>query len=377
MKKCLCFMIIFVLLISCIGYAENTIDNSSENESTETEVIPDTETKENIENSGNTENDDSSDITAPDDDEEDVKDDDFESTEKIYEHKFLSVEDAYKSYNIQNYVPDDNEKQTIYDTENIMRRDGVSGEAYIIFEIPYVSEFKAISCHRQTDVAEFSFMTSKDGEEWETLEPEITEYIDENKWTRLEYVAENIKSAKYVKVIWGEEKESVHWWNPYFVGLFANSGESTPERININIDDEVSIPMYDSFCLELNAEILDQIDNIFEGEIIWIIEECADDRIVISEENTIEIFSDMEDGLEIKIKAESQEYGLSELKTVKLCAPMPGDTDGDGVITETDIEVIIENYGKEADLNNRLCDVDKNGKIDVIDLAYAARYVEE
>ena len=68
---------------------------------------------------------------------------------------------------------------------------------------------------------------------------------------------------------------------------------------------------------------------------------------------------------------------MSELKTVKLCAPMPGDTDGDGVITETDIEVIIENYGKEADLNNRLCDVDKNGKIDVIDLAYAARYVEE
>ncbi|MEE1047341.1 MAG: hypothetical protein U0M60_07950, partial [Clostridia bacterium] len=169
MKKCLCFMIIFVLLISCIGYAENTIDNSSENESTETEVIPDTETKENIENSGNTENDDSSDITVPDEEEEDVKDDDSESTEKIYEHKFLSVEDAYKSYNIQNYVPDDNEKQTIYDTENIMRRDGVSGEAYIIFEIPYVSEFKAISCHRQTDVAEFFFMTSKDGEEWETL----------------------------------------------------------------------------------------------------------------------------------------------------------------------------------------------------------------
>ena len=377
MKKCLCFMIIFVLLISCIGYAENTIDNSSENESTETEVIPDTETKENIENSDNTENDDSSDITVPDEEEEDVKDDDSESTEKIYEHKFLSVEDAYKSYNIQNYVPDDNEKQTIYDTENIMRRDGVSGEAYIIFEIPYVSEFKAISCHRQTDVAEFSFMTSKDGEEWETLEPEITEYIDENKWTRLEYVAENIKSAKYVKVIWGEEKESVHWWNPYFVGLFADSGEGIPERININIDDEISIPMYDSFCLELNAEILDQIDNTVEGEIIWTIEECVDEKIVISEENTIEIFSDMEDGLEIKIKAESQEYGLSELKTVKLCAPMPGDTDGDGVITETDIEIIIENYGKEADLNNRLCDVDKNGKIDVIDLAYAARYVEE
>ena len=377
MKKCLCFMIIFVLLISCIGYAENTIDNSSENESTETEVIPDTETKENIENSGNTENDDSSDITVPDEEEEDVKDDDSESTEKIYEHKFLSVEDAYKSYNVQNYVPDDNEKQTIYDTENIMRRDGVSGEAYIIFEIPYVSEFKAISCHRQTDVAEFSFMTSKDGGEWETLEPEITEYIDENKWTRLEYVAENIKSAKYVKVIWGEEKESVHWWNPYFVGLFADSGESTPERININIDDEISIPMYDSFCLELNAEILDQIDNTVEGEIIWTIEECVDEKIVISEENTIEIFSDMEDGLEIKLRVESQEYGLSELKTVKLCAPMPGDTDGDGVITETDIEVIIENYGKEADLNNRLCDVDKNGKIDVIDLAYAARYVEE
>lgn len=377
MKKCLCFMIIFVLLISCIGYAENTIDNSSENESTETEVIPDTETKENIENSDNTENDDSSDITVPDEEEEDVKDDDSESTEKIYEYKFLSVEDAYKSYNIQNYAPDDNEKQTIYDTENIMRRDDVSGEAYIIFEIPYVSELKAISCHRQTDVAEFSFMTSKDGEEWETLEPEITEYIDENKWTRLEYVAENIKSAKYVKVIWGEEKESVHWWNPYFVGLFADSGEGIPERININIDDEISIPMYDSFCLELNAEILDQIDNTVEGEIIWTIEECVDEKIVISEENTIEIFSDMEDGLEIKLRVESQEYGLSELKTVKLCAPMPGDTDGDGVITETDIEVIIENYGKEADLNNRLCDVDKNGKIDIIDLAYAARYVEE
>lgn len=57
-----------------------------------------------------------------------------------------------------------------------------------------------------------------------------------------------------------------------------------------------------------------------------------------------------------------------------MCGAQPGDADGDGVITDSDIDAIILNFGAEVTKDNRLCDADKNGKIDIIDLAYAARY---
>lgn len=291
-----------------------------------------------------------------------------------YALEFTDVDDAFEAVNVQNYTPEESEKESIYNADSFIRRDGISGEAYIVYEIPYVTEFYAITCHRPADVAAFSFEGSKDGEEWTTIQVEIETVTDENKWTMLEYSADNIENIRYIKAIWGEEKESVHWWNPYFVGIFANTGEAVPKEIRIETKEEFYIPMYDSSELLLEAKILDQIEIEVEGDIIWSLVECSDENVKISAENAIEISSDMLDGTSITVKAENADGTLAAEKTITLKAAMPGDINGDNIISDIDISCIIENYGKPADTENRLCDVDKNGIIDIIDLAYAARY---
>ena len=317
-------------------------------------------------------NDDTQQDDENDGDSSDSLEDETDNNE--YELEFTDITVAVDSVNVQNYTPEDSEKESIYNAENFIRRDGVSGEAYIVYEVPYVTEFCAISCHRPTDVAEFSFEGSKDGTEWTTIRVEIKTITDESKWTMLEYTAENLENIRYIKAIWGEEKESVHWWNPYFVGIFANAGESTAKEISIENGEEFYIPMYDSAKLLLEAKILDQIGIEVEGDVIWSLVECNDENVKISSDNEIEISLDMLSGTTITIKAENADGTLTAEKTITLKAAMPGDTDGDNIITDIDILCIIENYGKTADSENRLCDVDQNGTIDIIDLAYAARY---
>lgn len=329
-------------------------------------ALPEMEDKENVENSEN----------VNQDDEFSSNLDDVEDTIKEYSLEFTSVENATDSFNVQNYSPDGDEKETIYDTNNIIRRDGVSGEAYIIFEIPYVTDFYAISCHRPTDVAEFSFELSIDGESWEKAEVDINTITDSEKWTRVEYTLTEIENTRYVKVVWGTEKEDVHWWNPYFVGLFANSGASVATEVVIENDEEITIPIYDSKRILLSGKVMDQLGLDTEEEVIWSLISSDDERITISPENEVEILSDMAEGVSFTLKAENADGTLTAEKTFFLCLSMPADTNDDNVITIDDINKIVENYGKSADVYNRLCDINKDGLIDIVDLAYAARYMQ-
>lgn len=372
--KRLSLLIIAILLVisSYTASAEEVVDNTDILAQTDENNVNDSLQAD--KNDGNPSEESNSDENGNTDDNNTGNSSDKAEDNKKYAFEFTDIEGAFDAVNVQNYTPEASEKESIYNAERFIRRDGVSGEAYIIYEIPYVTEFYAISCHRPTDVAAFSFEGSKNGEEWTTIHPEIKTVIDESKWTVLECSAESIENIRYIKVIWGEEKESVHWWNPYFVGIFANTGEAVAKEVRIENEEEFYIPMYDSTKLLLEAKILDQIGIEVEGDIIWSLVECSDERLKISMDNEIEISSDMPDGTSITIKAESADGMHATEKTITLKAAMPGDINGDNIITDIDILHIIESYGKTIDSENRLCDVDKNGTIDIIDLAYAARY---
>lgn len=298
-------------------------------------------------------------------------------SETEYSLSFDSVDLAADSQNVQNYITDDSEKELMYDAENIIRRDGAAGEAWVVFEIPYLAEFRAVSYHLASDVAPLSFEFSKDLEIWEAAEVEIDETVDPERWTRLEYTASDIEGVRYIRVSWGEEKNMGNWWNPYFGGLYANVGDARPCEIVIDTDENLQIPVYESRIYTITARMLDNIGLEFDGEITWSVmpNENSDSGIEISESGEVEITADMEDGMEFTVRAENTESGLYAEKKFTLCAPMPGDTDGDNVITQTDIDEICSNYGKRVTADNRLCDADKNGVIDIIDLAYAARYM--
>lgn len=339
--------------------------------------------------------------------------------EDTYSLNFYTVEDCYDSFNVQSYTVLDDEKNNMYDAESILRRDEKTGEAWIVYEIPYLSEFRAESYHLPQDAAEMSFEVSKDGEKWEKLETVVENLSDDGRWTRFVYKVKDIEGVRFLKAVWGTEENLENWWNPYFKGILANVDSPKAKEISIKTSSFVALPAYDSTELQFEGEILDQIGEKFEGEIKWEIvslsdnlpenkddnnegekpskDDDSDESKDESEENSLSPLSeeseedsntpfvvevtpegkmtltaDMKTGTKFRIRGSFGE--ISAEKDFVLCGAQPGDADGDGVITDSDIDAIILNFGAEVTKDNRLCDADKNGKIDIIDLAYAARY---
>ncbi|MDO5311744.1 MAG: hypothetical protein Q4E94_07520, partial [Clostridia bacterium] len=167
-----------------------------------------------------------------------------------------------------------------------------------------------------------------------------------------------------------EEANLQNWWNPYFLGLYANTEAPRETEIVIDGRDELYIPIYEPCEYTLCGRVLDQIGNDTDSAVTWV---CESESVEVSADGKVIISPDMTVGDTFTVRAESGD--LFAEKTFTLCASMPADTDGDNIITQKDIDFIIENYGRTADEGNRLCDVDKNGVIDIIDLAYAARYM--
>lgn len=358
MKKLfICLLVIMSFCFNMCTFAENVDTDTSQSE---TEVTEPENSNENT------------DIPETDTDKEILPDDE----ETVIEYDWqadLSVI-GENSLNVQSYSVEDAEKELMYDAQTVLRRDNAAGDAWIVYEIPYAEELYAVSYHLASDVAHFSFETSKDGEEWTSIETETTVTTDIDKWTKVEYLAKDLENIRYIKVIWGEEENTANWWNPYFGGLSTNVGEAHPTEILILTDQKLYIPMYDSTEYVLEAVILDQAGIEYDGEISW---EILSEDFEISALGEVTVNADMEDGFEFTVKASFADGEITAEKKFILVAAMPGDTDGDNVITKTDIDEICTNYGKQATTENRLCDVDKNGLIDIIDLAYAAKYITE
>lgn len=279
---------------------------------------------------------------------------------------------AYDSYNVQNYQIEDSEKQNMYDYETAMRRDEQVGEAWIIFETKHIIQLSAESLHLPEDVAPMKIMFSKDGENWtdSKIVPEIEP--EDNRWTKVTYCSNDVEEVRFVKFIWGVENNLQNWWNPYFVGMSVKKGTPTVNKINITTDKNIVLPMYDTKDIQFEAVVKDQLDLEMDTYMFWEIISTEDEKITISDEGKLTLSADMKPGTKFTVKLYAK--SLEKEKTFVLCSPLPGDTDGDNIITDTDIEFILENYGKTADLQNRLCDVDKNGIIDIIDLCYAAKH---
>lgn len=288
-------------------------------------------------------------------------------------YRAYSIKQAVEYFNVQDYTIEDSEKQDMHGYDTALRRDRAIGEAWIVFEIPYIRELDARSLHLPGDVAPMKFEFSKDGKVWTAAEVNVAENSYDDRWTELIYSAEQISGVRYVKAIWGEEKNLQNWWNPYFIELSATFADPFDYEIVIDTDESIAIPRYDSREYILSGRVLDQIGLERENEIIWFNVSQNPDEISVSKDGKFTISSDMTDGITFTIQAYCS--GLSTEKTFTLCAALPGDTDGDNIITQADIDFILENYGKAANAENRLCDVDKDGKIDIVDLCYAARYV--
>ncbi len=295
--------------------------------------------------------------------------------DNTYELKLFELSQATDSFNIEGYTVLESEKEEMHNADKILRRNYEAGIAWIVFEVPYITDFKAVAYHYPQDIENMSYEVSKDGEAWTTVD--VTEEVFEfdGKWTRYEYTAENIEGARYIKVVWGEEAETNHWWTPYFEGLYVNMGEGVPTEIIFEGDTNLQIPQYDSKKYDVVPKVIDQIGLEVDVEIELSVT-SSDERIALDEENKIEIFSDMAEGTEITVSAICEEFSISNEVVLTLTPSLLGDADEDNKLTEDDAKLITDNYGKTTEIGNRLCDINKDGKINIIDLAYVLRYME-
>lgn len=281
--------------------------------------------------------------------------------------------DKYESFNVQHYNIEESEKQNMHDMETAMRRDEQTGDAWIVFETKHISSLTATSLHLPEDVAPMTVMFSKDGEEWtdSKIVPEISP--TDGRWTKVTYSSVYVGNVRFVKFIWGVEENLQNWWNPYFIGMTVKSANPTATELKIIDGGNISLPMYDSKEIQLTAVLYDQLGLEMDTCKEWEMVKTDDEAITVSEGGRITVSHDMTVGNRFTVAVTA--CGIRQEKEFTLCKALPGDIDEDNIITDKDIEGILTNYGKIADINNRLCDVDKNGVIDIIDLCYAARYL--
>lgn len=179
--------------------------------------------------------------------------------------------------------------------------------------------------------------------------------------------------TRYLKVTWPQNPT---WWTPLIAELRVQCTNPVPKRIEIQTTEPWIIPIYGATQYPLTANVLDQMDNPYTATLSA---EISSERIPeISYENEqITISSDYPADANIHIRFFSKEYNLSAEKDIQLKKALTGDLNQDLILDGKDLDIAITYLGKnESDTDwdlYRLADINQDGKINVLDIAYIAR----
>ncbi len=269
-------------------------------------------------------------------------------------------------------VPDDGSRGAFYDDFTTFQRPAAGG-AYIAYRIPYAEKVRVESYfYAGEPLRDMSFETSKDNENWIAAEASCSYLEAEGKWTRAVYTIDTGDDSPYIKIIY---PETVNSWTPLVSRVSAQLGKARAVGIEISGETRPIIPMYDSAEYKYSANLIDQIGEIYPGDVKLSVKESDIEGLSISEDGTITIGSDMKDGAEFTLYAESGVF-FAELK-VKLTAALLGDLNLDGEVSRDDAVIAAARYGETsagADWRDaRDADINRDEKISVIDIAYISK----
>ncbi len=269
-------------------------------------------------------------------------------------------------------VPDDGSRSAFYDDFTTFQRPGAGG-AYIAYRIPYAEKVRVESYfYAGEPLRDMSFETSKDGENFSAAEASCSYLEAEGKWTRAVYTINTSDDSPYIKIIY---PETVNSWTPLVSRVSAQLGKARAAGIEISGETRPIIPMYDSAEYKYTANLADQIGEVYPGDVKLSIKQSDIPELSISEDGTITISGDMNEGAEFTLFAESGEFS-AELN-VKLTAALLGDLNLDGEVSRDDAVIAAARYGEtsgSADWSDaRDADINRDGKISVIDIAYISK----
>ena len=297
-----------------------------------------------------------------------------------------------ENHNINLWVVEDYEKETMHNDEFVFRRKDNTDDAYLVYDLPYVNEFNFTSYFWPTNEGEFLIYVSTDGNEWIETDAEIeidkgTE--DASVWSKHIYSLNSLEKCRFIKIVWPSVDLSVNdWWNPYLGEIQAKIGEPVPTEIVVeDIKEQLEIPRFDVNEYNFTAVVKDQLGIDMDYTLYWKEVDELPKGVTLSENGNITVSSECEDSCIIKISvytdlSEDDETERMEKEIeITLKDALIGDINKDLKIGQEEIDFVIENYGKNENAedwhNIRLADIDENGIIDIIDMAYLNYYFVE
>ncbi len=179
--------------------------------------------------------------------------------------------------------------------------------------------------------------------------------------------------TRYLKITW---PATPTWWTPLVAELNVTCTEPIPQRIEINTTEPWVIPLYDTNTYPLSAVLLDQMENPYPAELHAEIT-CDTLAEIFYDNENIVISSEYPEGALLKIRFSSEEFKLSSEKSIRLKKALLGDLNQNLILEEDDLNIALSYLGKtenSSDWKNcRLADINFDGKIDVLDIAFIAR----
>lgn len=285
--------------------------------------------------------------------------------------------------NIEVWAVEDYELESMYGDEYVLRRSANTTEAYVTYYLPYVQEIEVTSYNWPSHIAPFEFYFSRNGEEWTECEfnaETISNEDDVERWTKIIYKATEIFGVGYVKICWPmPSPESNDWWNPYLGSIKADIGTPEPAGIIVNIQEEYVIPRYDAFEYTLSGYVADQLDKDMGYEVLWSGQAELPEGVALSEDGLLSVSSLCEFEGVISVIATAN---ITDTETItkeveiSLKSAIVGDVNYDSLCDENDLQFTIENFRKTSSDSQwdmiRLADINSDGIIDIVDLAYIA-----
>ncbi len=286
-----------------------------------------------------------------------------------------SLAELYSYSNVYAYlIPDDGSREAFYDDYTTFQRPQ-DGEAYIVYEIPYAEQAEVVAYfYAGEPLVDLAYRISADGEYWTDIDFDCDYLEAEGKWTRAVYRLSDLGDTRYIKIIF---PQTVNWWTPLVSSVSAAAGE--PEAVGIKLigDDVLIIPRYDFAEYRFSAYLVDQIGEVFNGDVTLSIRDSDIDGLSISEDGTVIIDSEAANGAEFTVYAESAEHGLSAQMSVTLKSAPVGDLNNDGAVDKSDLELVLTYYDKSSEDNDwksvRDGDINTDGIINIVDIAYIAK----
>ncbi len=319
-----------------------------------------------------------------------------------------NLDQTAEVHNINVWKVEDYELETMYDDPYVLRRKDNTQEAWVVFELPYVEEISVLGYAWPEHEGEFIFSLSADGENWEEAKTKVARTPDAEggKWTQYLYTMQGLDRVRYVKIQWPETAaESNDWWNPYLGWIHAKIGQPVEDHITVSVPSQLEIPRYDSNAYTLDAYVTDQLGEKMEYPILWSAEQELPEGVSLSEEGTLTVTSACQDNAVIQLLAQAEvpEYteailGIDQVgqetvlikkkvptgntvmmqaeAEVTLKAALLGDVNHDMKLDEQELAFVCQYYGADEAHGDwkqiRLADIDGNGEIDIIDMAYLA-----